>query len=69
MLCLDEFGAGGVTPSRLDEIAAGDPLKDVLKMYMNTGNLLTLNSVGEAIADLWYLRRANPQSHVEVKTR
>ena len=41
MLRLDEFGVGGVTPSRLDEIAAGNPLKDVLKMYMETGNLTT----------------------------
>jgi hypothetical protein len=44
MLRLDEFGVGGVTPSCLDEIAAGHPLKDVLKMYMNTGNLLPLTS-------------------------
>lgn len=39
MLRLDEFGVGGVTPSHLDEIAAGNSLKDVLKMYMETGNL------------------------------
>jgi hypothetical protein len=41
MLRLDEFGAGGFTPLRLDEIAAGNSLKDVLKMYMETGKLLT----------------------------
>lgn len=39
MLRLDEFGVGGVTPSHHDEIAAGNSLKDVLKMYMETGNL------------------------------
>jgi len=42
MLRLDEFGVGGVTPSHLDEIAAGSPLEDVLKTYLETGNLPTL---------------------------
>jgi len=41
MLRLDEFGAGGVTPSQLDEFAAGNSLEDVLRMYLETGNLLT----------------------------
>jgi len=41
MLRLDEFGAGGVTPSILDEFAARNSLKGVLKMYMETGNLPT----------------------------
>ncbi len=41
MLRLDEFGVGGVTPSNLDEIAAGNPLEDVLKIYMETGNMPT----------------------------
>ena len=39
MLRLDEFGIGGVTPLHLDEIAAGNSLRDVLKIYMETGNL------------------------------
>ena len=41
MLRLDELGAGGITPSNLDEIAAGNSLEDVLRMYMETGNLPT----------------------------
>ena len=43
MLRLDEFGVGGITPSHLEEIAAGNSLKDVLKMYMETGNLITVH--------------------------
>jgi hypothetical protein len=49
MLWLDEFGAGGVTPSRLDEISAGGSLKDVLNIYLRTGNFLSLNPMGKQL--------------------